>query len=274
MEHQHYPSQLIRFNQDPQPAMLSLKAAIHALKTDEAPAVLLDITTPEDAPSWYDDAGFTSSPFTRNAHHSGTVATAVTMGQLQREQKDKLVTKAGEYFSIAAKINDDLRTTRYVRLFMDALDARPLTMDGLYPYEFLMATRRIYDPHDEPFNFAPHCDDITYGRDPVNWPMRVQYPKQIGTFMTTQSADNEAGFVMWDVTPDSRGALDRMHAEYRETGTIAELDRAPRFTVRPRQGQLLMFRSKIIHAVERCTSRRLTVGMFLVEQPDGWRFFD
>jgi hypothetical protein len=271
---QQYTTQLIRFGAQPQHATMSLRAAIQALKTDEATAALLDIAAPEDAPSWYHDDGFTSSPFTRNAHHSGTVATAVTMGQLQREQKEHLVTKAGEYFSIAAKINDDLRRTRYVRLFMEALDARPLTMDGLYPYEFLMATRRIYDPHDEPFNFAPHCDDITYGRDPVNWPMRTQYPKQIGTFMTTQSADNDAGFVMWDVTPESRSALDRMHAEYRETGTIAELDRSARFTVRPRQGQLLMFKSKVIHAVERCTSRRLTVGMFLVEREDGWRFFD
>ncbi|MBA2675461.1 hypothetical protein [Ramlibacter sp.] len=269
-----YTTRLIRFNEEPQSASLSLKAAIQALKTDEATAALLDITSPEDAPSWYDDDGFTSSPFTRNAHHSGTVATAVTMGQLQREQKERLVAKAGEYFSVAARINDDLRRTKYVRLFSEALDARPLTMDGLYPYEFLMATRRMYDPHDEPFNFAPHCDDITYGRDPDNWPMRQQYPKQIGTFLTTQSAENDAGFVMWDCRPASRAVLDRMHAEYRESGTIAELDRSPRFTVRPRQGQLLMFQSKVIHAVERCTSRRLTVGMFLVEQENGWRFFD
>jgi hypothetical protein len=206
---QLYATKLIRFNADPQPATLSLKSAIEALKNDDATAVLLDITTPEDALSWYEDEGFTSSPFTRNAHHSGTVATAVTMGQLQREQKERLVAKAGEYFSIAAKINDDLRRTKYVRLFSEALGARPLTMDGLYPYEFLMATRRMYDPHDEPFNFAPHCDDITYGRDPDNWPMRTQYPKQIGTFMTTQAAENDAGFVMWNCTPDSRGTLDR-----------------------------------------------------------------
>ncbi|MES2939511.1 MAG: hypothetical protein V4864_17615 [Pseudomonadota bacterium] len=271
---QQYTTQLIRFNADPQHTTMSLEAAIRALKNDDAKAALLDIASPEEAPSWFDDEGFTSSPFTRNAHHSGTIATAVTMGQLQREQKDKLVAKAGEYFSIAARINDDLRRTRYVRLFAEALDAGPLTMDGLYPYEFLIATRRIYDPHDEPFNFAPHCDDITYGRDPENWPMRTQYPRQIGSFMTTQSADNDAGFVMWNCTPASRSELDRMHAEYRETNTIAELDRAERFTVRPRQGQLLVFQSKVIHAVERCTSRRLTVGMFLVEHKDGWRFFD
>lgn len=269
-----YTTQLIDFDAPVRTTSMSIRQAIDALKTDATAATLLDITTPEDAPAWYDDDGFTSSPFTRNAHHSGTVATSVTMGQLQRESKEHLVTKAGEYFSVAAKVNADLRRTRYVQLFSDALDARPLTMDGLYPYEFLIATRRIYDPHDEPFNFAPHCDDITYGRDADNWPMRVQYPKQIGTFITTQSADNEAGFVMWNCTPTSRPQLDRMHAEYRETGRISELERAQRFVVRPRPGQLLMFRSKVIHAVERCTSRRLTVGMFLVERPDGWRYFD
>lgn len=271
---QQYPAQLIRFNADVRRQTLSLKAVIDAIKADEAEAAVLDITTAEEAYAWYDDEGFTSSPFTRNAHHSGTVATAVTMGQLQREQKERLVAKAGEYFSIAAKINDDLRRTRYVQLFMQALGARPLTMDGLYPYEFLMATRRIYDPHDEPFNFAPHCDDITYGRDPDNWPMREQYPRQLGTFMVTQSADNDAGFVMWDCQPASRGELDRMHAEYRETGGIAQLERVARFVLRPKAGQLAIFKSKNIHAIERCSSRRLTVGMFLVEQKDGWRFFD
>ncbi len=269
-----YPAQLIRFDRDVRRETQSLKAVIDAIKADEAEAAVVDIVPPEEAPTWYDDEGFTSSPFTMNAHHSGTVATAVTMGQLQREQKERLVAKAGEYFSVAARINDDLRRTKYVKLFAEALDAHPLTMDGLYPYEFLMATRRIYDPHDEPFNFAPHCDDITYGRDLDNWPMRQQYPKQMGTFLTTQSADNDAGFVMWDCRPASRAVLDRMHAEYRESGSIAELERSARFVIRPKQGQLTVFKSKNIHAIERCSSRRLTVGMFLVEHKDGWRFFD
>jgi hypothetical protein len=269
-----YATKLFNFNADVRHTTMTLEAAVEAIKSDEAEVLILDVVPPDEVHEWWDDDGFVSSPFTKNSHHAGIVSTGITMGQLQRETKERLVVKSGEYFSTACRINDDLRRTRFVKLFSDTLDAKPLTMDGVYPYEFLIATRRIYDPFDKPFNFAPHCDDITYGRDAENWPMRVQYPQQISLFLTAQTAANDAGMVMWDYKPDSRAVLDKMHTEYTETGAIAELERSAHFVVRPQPGQLTIFQCKYMHGIERCTSQRRTMGMFLLDHKDGWRFYD
>lgn len=270
-----YRTQFFNFSQDVRTEHLTLAQAIHAIHASQAETLLIDLISPEEAGEWWEDPGFTSSPFTKNAHHAGIVATAVTMGQFQREVGEKLVSKASEYFTIAAKINDDLRNTKFVRLFEETMDAKPLTAGSMYPYELLIATRRVYDPYDQPFNFAPHCDDITYGRDAANWPLRKQYVNQLSIYLTTMASDNDAGFVMWDHKPSSRVELDRMHAEYSERGAIDVLDKAAKFVVRPQPGQLTIFRCKNVHAIERCTSQRRTMGMFLVEDADNdWRYFD
>jgi hypothetical protein len=65
-----------------------------------------------------------------------------------------------------------------------------------------------------------------------------------------------------------------MHAEYRETGAIAALERAAKIMLKPQPGQLTLFQSKNLHAIERCTSTRRTMGLFLIHQEDGWRMFD
>ncbi|MBN3817876.1 hypothetical protein G3N57_15210 [Paraburkholderia sp. Se-20369] len=269
-----YSAHVMRFGAAPRGERLTLAAAIHALEADDADAIVMDIVPEGEREAWWDDAGFSSSPFTKNAHHAGIVATSVTLGQLQREQGEKLVSKAAEYFGVACRVNEGLRQTRFVRLFADALDARPLTIGHDYEVEFLLATRRVYEPFEAPFNFAPHCDDVSYGRDTVNWPLKRSYPRQLGGFLTIQGAANDAGMVMWDNRPESRAVLDRMNGEYRETGAIAELEQARKILLKPQPGQLTLFQSKYLHAIERCTSTRRTMGLFLIHQEDGWRLFD
>ncbi|WP_323121949.1 hypothetical protein [Burkholderia alba] len=269
-----YSAHLMRFDAPPRVERLTLAAAINALDADEADAIVMDIVPEDEWETWWDDEGFSSSPFTKNAHHAGIVATSVTLGQLQREEGDKLVSKAAEYFGIACRVNDGLRRTRFVRLFADALDAQPLTIGHEYEVEFLLATRRVYEPYEAPFNFAPHCDDVSYARDFTNWPMKQSYPRQLGGFLTIQGSENNAGMVMWNNRPSSRAALDRINHEYRETGAIAELERASKIVLKPQPGQLTLFQSKNLHAIEHCSSTRRTMGLFLIHQEQGWRFFD
>ncbi|MFP3534027.1 hypothetical protein SB763_32240, partial [Burkholderia sp. SIMBA_042] len=95
--------------------------------------------------------------------------------------------------------------------------------------------------------------------DTANWPLKRSFPRQLGGFLTIQGADNDAGMVMWDNRPESRAALDEMHAEYRETGAIAALERAAKIMLKPQPGQLTLFQSKNLHAIERCTSTRRTM---------------
>ncbi|MGS0894409.1 hypothetical protein ACVBGC_18050 [Burkholderia stagnalis] len=269
-----YSANLMRFGAASRAERMTLAAAVQTLDADEADAIVMDIVPDGERDAWWNDEGFSSSPFTKNAHHAGIIATSVTLGQLQREQGEKLVSKAAEYFGIACRVNDGLRQTRFVRLFADALAAKPLTIGQDYEVEFLLATRRVYEPFEAPFNFAPHCDDVSYGRDIVNWPLKQSYPRQLGGFLTIQGSENDAGMVMWNNRPASRDALDLIHGEYRETGAIAALEKTSRIVLKPQPGQLTLFQSKNLHAIERCTSTRRTMGLFLVRQEDGWRMFD
>ena len=270
----HYPATVEKFNSPAHRCSMSLREAIDTMFHEDADAILLDVVVPEEADSWWDDDGFSNSPFTKNAHHAGIVATSITVGQLQREQNENLVTKIAEYFALANKVNEGLRRTKFIKLFTDELDAKPLTIGKEYEAEFLLATRRVYRPFDAPFNFAPHCDDISYSRDVRIWPAKTSYPQQLGAFLTIQGSENNAGMVMWDSRPTSRDELDVIHREYSQTGKIAYLDNVASLTLKPQPGQLTIFHSKNLHGIERCSSLRRTMGLFLLNQEDGWRFFD
>lgn len=270
----NYSAKMLHFGASSHDCTLSLPDAIRCMVDKECDAIVMNVVAPEDLESWWDDEGFSTSPFTYNAHHAGIQATAVTLGQLQRETKQNLVVKAAEYFSLASRINEGLRRTKFVKLFADGLDAKPLSVGLEYQAEFLMATKRVYEPFDKPFNFAPHCDDISYSRDTENWPVRTSYPRQLGSFLTIQGSENDAGMILWDNVPESRAKLDEMNKEYAATGSIAELEAARKIVIKPQPGQLTIFRSKEIHAIERCSSRRRTMGLFLIKQEDGWKFFD
>jgi hypothetical protein len=269
----HYPAKVMNFASSARERSLSLKGAVDAMLEGEADAIVMDVASAEDIEPWWHDDGFASSPFTKNAHHAGIVATAITLGQLQREKSNGLVAKIAQYFALASRVNEGLRYTKFVKLFVDELGARPLTLGDEYPAEFLLATRRVYQPFDAPFNFAPHCDDISYSRDRDNWPARKSYPRQLGAFLTIQGSDNNAGMVLWDTRPPSRAALDEINDEYRRTGGLAYLERTRKLSLKPQPGQLTIFHSKNLHAIEKCSSLRRTVGLFLVNE-DGWRLFD
>ncbi|MEQ8968225.1 MAG: hypothetical protein RID91_20575 [Azospirillaceae bacterium] len=270
----NYKAQMLYFNAPPVEREFSLKGAIDAMMADECHAIVMDVVPESDLEDWWEDDGFATSPFTYNAHHAGIQATAVTLGQLQRETDEDLVVKTAEYFSLASRLNQGLRETKFVKFFADGLDAAPLTIGREYNAEYLMATKRVYEPFDKPFNFAPHCDDISYSRDTTNWPQRRSYTHQLGSFLTIEGSANDAGMVLWDNVPESRAKLDVMNKEYRETGTIAELDASDKLVIKPQPGQLTIFHSKRIHAIEQCQSRRRTMGLFLIEKEDGWKFFD
>ena len=268
-----YPAKLMSFKPSARDCSLSLEGAINAMFNGDADAIVVDVVHPKEADAWWDDDGFSSSPFTKNAHHAGIVATAITLGQLQREENANLVTKIAQYFALSSKLNDSLRRTKFVKLFADELGAKPLTIGEEYPAEFLLATRREYQPFDAPFNFAPHCDDISYARDGHNWPAKKSYPQQLGAFLTIKGSDNNAGMILWATKPPSRASLDELYNEYRQSGRIASLDGTASITLKPQAGQLTIFHSKNLHAIERCSSLRRTVGLFLINE-NGWRLFD
>ncbi len=78
---------------------------------------------------------------------------------------------------------------------------------------------------------------------------------------------------MWNAKPSSRAQLDEMHKEYTATGAIGSLAGAEKLSLKPQPGQLTVFRSKNLHAIERCTSQRRTMGLFLIYE-NGWFLFD
>lgn len=262
-----------RFGAAARECALSLEQAVAAMAAGEVDAILTDVVPPGEVEAWWDDRGFVISPFTRNAHHAGIVATAITVGQMQREEGAALVSKVAEYFALACRLNASLRETKFVRLFADELGAAPLTLGSEYPAEFLLATRREYRPYDAPFNFAPHCDDISYARDVRNWPATKSYARQLGAFLTIQGSANDAGMVLWQMAPPSRASLDQIHGEYRRDGRISAVDGVAELRIKPQPGQLTIFHSKNLHAIERCSSLRRTIGLFLIEE-GGWRAFD
>jgi hypothetical protein len=270
---QTFSTSVFRFGTANSVRTSSVEQAINAVSAGDADAMILDVVSPEEASSWWDDAGFATSPFTRNAHHAGIVATAITVGQLQRESNEKMIRKCAQYFALSCRINANLKHTKFVRLFVDSIKARPLTIGDEYPAEFLLATLREYFPFDAPYNFAPHCDDISYARDPRNWPMTKSYANQLGAFLTIKGSENDAGMVMWNAKPSSRAQLDEMHKEYMAAGAIGSLAGVEKLSLKPQPGQLTVFRSKNLHAIERCTSLRRTMGLFLIYE-DGWFLFD
>ena len=99
----HYPAKVMNFASSARERSLSLKSAVDAMLEGEADAIIMDVASPEDIELWWHDDGFASSPFTKNAHHAGIVATAITLGQLQREKSDGLVAKSAQYFALASR---------------------------------------------------------------------------------------------------------------------------------------------------------------------------
>ncbi|WP_394824664.1 hypothetical protein [Pendulispora albinea] len=194
-----------------------------------------------------------------------------TIGQVQRSASDKLLQNIGDYFAYSNSVNPSMKKTRYCRFFNENLGAVPLRFGEVA--ELLLATKREYPAFDSaPYSFAPHCDAIDFGRDP-RWPINLN-KEQVGAFILIQKSENQAGFVMWDVTVKSRDELDRFASEYAETQQIAAAKDAKFLRITPGSGQMCIFNSRYLHAVEKCASPRQTIGTFLIEQDGGWAQFN
>ena len=230
-------------------------------------AHVIDLVPLADRLAWWEDAGFPDTPVQEHNHAPLAIASP-TLGPLQRAADDAFPAKYASYFAYAKLANRDLRSTRFVRLFVDELDAEA------YPVgewaELLMATRRRFTPNLElEYSFEPHVDAVSFGRDPARWPITTDY-EQVSALLTLKTAENRPGIVIWNSRPDSRVTLNAWISEYRETGAIGALEGVERATVTPADGQLMIFASRLLHAVEACMTERWTLGTFLVWE-DGWK---
>ncbi|HDR8938818.1 TPA: hypothetical protein QDB19_005056 [Burkholderia vietnamiensis] len=246
---------------------MTLREAAECVRDREVAVALLDVVGPDEIDAWWNDRGF---PDLRNhQYHRALNATGITLGQLQRSHPESLVSNIAEYFGHAGVANIPMRDTRFIQLFMKELGAETLQFGNWS--QFMLATKREYPPFEgDPFSFAPHCDCIDFGRDVERWPFRLNL-EQLGAFITIQKAENEAGFVLWNIRPESRRQLDQWADEYAQHKTLGVLDGVDALTVRPRSGQLCVFNSRNLHAVERCSSLRRTIGTFLVYHEAGWK---
>lgn len=266
MERQ-FETRLLKFDGRESLIHSTLRNAAELVWSHEVAVALLDVVPQNDVKIWWDDPGF---PEMRNhQYHRALCATGMTLGQLQRSEPHALVRNVAEYFAHASVANIGMRQTRFIRLFIDELGASGLRF-GQWS-EFMLATKREYPPYEgDPFSFVPHCDCIDFGREFEQWPFRLDR-EQLGAFLTIQKSVNDAGFVLWDIRPESRRQLDEWATEYAERKTLGVLDGKPALTIRPRCGQLCVFNSRHLHAVERCSTTRLTIGTFLVNDDAGWK---
>lgn len=264
-----YDAQTFAFGTEPAVGRMTYAQAAERVRDGQAAAILLDMAQPAELDAWWDENDF---PELIRHKNFGSVATSgVAIGPLQRLQGDALVMALIDYFAYAAKANVRLARTAFVKLLAAELGATPLRI-GSYA-EYPLASRRecTFNPSDR-FSIGPHCDSVHFSRDPALWPIKEEYA-QVSTVMTIDEAENGAGIVLWDVRPGSRRELDELQAEYGERGTIARLEEGRILKVPARAGQMTVLSTRLMHAVENCTSARRTIGAFLVWRDGGWRMF-
>lgn len=230
-------------------------------------AITINLLAQEEIEHWWEDPGFPQSP--GNPHHHAPLRIASpTLGPLQRTHPSDFSSSLASYFAYAKVANQLLRKTRFVNLLMKELSADVYKV-GEWG-ELLLATRREYYPNTETeYSFEPHVDAVNFGLDDKTWPIKKDYD-QISALLTIESAQNNSGIVMWNRRPTTRAQLNEWIGEYRETGRISALSGVDSLTMTPGEGQLLIFSSRHLHAVEACQSTRRTIGTFLVWD-EGWK---
>lgn len=267
-----FKATLLTFDNRGASSKLTMRRAAEAIRDRQAPVILLDVIPDGEIDLWWNDPGF---PPVGGDHkyHKGVVtsAQAFTLGQLQRSEGDQLMCGAADYFGYSARVNGPMRRTRFVQLFERELSAVPLKFGEFS--EFIAATKREYPPFEAAHSFAPHCDSIDFGREARCWPFKLNQ-EQLGAWVLIQQSNNRAGFVVWDLRAESRAELDAWSKEYAATNEISATKSVRAITIRPESGQLVMFNSRLLHAVERCASTRYSIGTFLIEYDGGWKLFD
>ncbi|NNG05497.1 MAG: hypothetical protein HKM95_15545 [Inquilinus sp.] len=246
---------------------LDMPQAFESIACSERVAVQFDLLNAQELEHWWGDDGFPRTP-ERGHNHAPLTIASPTLGPLQRASEEDYSAKLASYFAYAKLANRDLRRTRFVRLFIDELGAEAYQI-GEWG-ELLMATRRLFlENRDTEYSFEPHVDAINFGVNPGTWLIKKDY-EQISALLTISGASNHAGIVFWDKRPKHRVELNSWIKEYRETGRIRAIEHVATFTATPSAGQLLLFSSRYLHAVEACLSQRRTLGTFLVWE-EGWR---
>lgn len=267
-----FDATLLSFDNRCANSRLTLRSAAETIRDRQVPVILLDVIPNGEIDLWWNDPGF---PPIGGDHkyHKGVVTSAqtFTLGQLQRSEGRELVCNTADYFAFSARINGPMRRTRFVQLFESELGAAPLRFGEFN--EFLVATKREYPPFEAAHSFAPHCDSIDFGREARHWPFKLNQ-EQLGAWVLIQQSNNRAGFVVWDLRAESRAELDTWSKEYAATSEISATKSVRAITVRPENGQLVIFNSRFLHAVERCASTRYSIGTFLIEHDGGWKLFD
>lgn len=262
-----FNTEVLTFDGNIKKNSLTISSIFSQVKNHQIAAALIDVASMNEIEDWWNDKGFPEMK--SHLYHKALNATGMTLGQLQRSSKEDLIKNIADYFSHSAISNMGMKNTKFIKLFKKELGAEVLKIGGWS--EFMLATKREYPPFSgDAFSFAPHCDCIDFGRNSEHWPFKYD-TQQIGAFITIQKSSNEAGFKLWNIQPSSRNQLDNWASEYSESKKIEALNKITSITVKPKSGQLCVFNSKNLHAVEQCSSTRLTIGTFLIELADGWK---
>ncbi len=262
-----YNAEILNFDGTNESTSLSISESLSYLESDKANVVLLDILSDTVAESWWQDKNFPDL----NSHkfHTSLRATGITLGQLQRTEGCNFVKKMDQYFESSKNLNKGLKKTKFIEFLSQEANATTYKLND--EREFMLATKRSYPRYtgDKPFSFAPHCDVISFARDPELWPLE-EPKKQYGVFLTIQGAVNESAFTLWDHKPASREELDKISKEYEKNHNVGILNQSQSISVVTKPGQLCLFNSRALHAIDKCESERRTIGTFLINN-NGWK---
>jgi len=269
----HYRAEIYDFDKQVEHADLTLADAALLIRDRKAAAVLVDLVDPSALDRWWDDPAF--PPVTQHQSFAGAGKSGLAIGPTQRLVKEQLIPGLIDYFSYAGRTNAALRDTEFVKLCVRELGAGSVRVGDWG--ELPLVSKREYQPVPNGlYSVPPHCDAIHFGREPLNWPIKDGYDEgydQISLFLSVQDAENSAGLVMWDYRPATRAELDELMSEFAQTRRIDRLDRVRSVTINGRPGQLNILNTRVMHAVEQCTTVRRTLGSFLVWHDGQWRMF-
>ncbi|MGS0894407.1 hypothetical protein ACVBGC_18040 [Burkholderia stagnalis] len=269
----HYRAEIYDFDKQVEHTDLTLADAALLIRDRKAAAVLVDLVEPHELDKWWNDAAF--PPITQHQSFAGAGKSGLAIGPTQRLVNEQLIPGLIDYFSYAGRTNAALRDTEFVRLCARELGASAVQVGNWG--ELPLVSKREYQPVENGlYSVPPHCDAIHFGREPHNWPIKDGYDEgydQISIFLSVQDARNSAGLVMWDYRPATRAELDELMSEFTKTRRIDRLDHVRSVTINGRPGQLNILNTRVMHAVEQCTTVRQTLGSFLVWHEGQWRMF-
>jgi hypothetical protein len=268
-----YEAEVYSFGGQPVKCSLTYRQAVERIRDGGAAAILLDMLEPDGLDAWW--AGDAFPDVVRHRNFPTAAVSGIAIGGVQRLEGANLVLGLIDYFSYAARVNERLRESEFVKLCRRELGAESVRI-GAWGELPLASRREFVKNQDGPYSVPPHCDAIHFGRDKANWPFKAGFGEgdfQISSVLTVGEAENDAGIVFWDLKPGTRPELDALMAEVSGPGGGARLRDARSVTVRARAGQMTVLDTRLLHAVEQCASPRRTIGAFLIWHDGCWRMF-